>query len=140
MRNFRDLRVWQEGHKLTRAVYRASKGFPKEELFGLVSQIRRAAVSIDANLAEGCGRQTDGELARYSQIALGSASELQCHFLIAFDLGYLSGDQHRDLVRQIEIVRRMLTGLYQKVAPTERSVQRKAESGERKAKAVGRQA
>ena len=74
MRNFMDLRVWQEAHTLTVSLYRLTKSFPKDELYGLTSQIRRSCLSIEANLAEGCGRRSDNELARFVQIAMGSAS------------------------------------------------------------------
>ena len=90
MRNYRDLRVWQEAHHLTLAVYKATQTFPKEKRFGLISQVRRASASIAANLAEGCGRRSDGEMARFVQIAMGSGSELSYHLLLARDLGFLS--------------------------------------------------
>jgi len=101
---------------LTLAVYARTKPFPREEMFGLRSQIRRAAVSIEANIAEGCGRGTDGELQRFVNIAMGSASELECHLLIARDLGLLTDGLHRELQDSIENVRRMLTGLQRSVA------------------------
>ncbi len=97
MKNFRDLRVWQEAHRLTLEVYAATKSFPRDELFGLTSQIRRAAVSIEANLAEGCGRGSDGELQRFAHIAMGSASELECHLVIALDLGLLKREAYEEL-------------------------------------------
>jgi len=89
MRNFMDLRVWQEAHVLSLDAYGLTRRFPREELYGLTSQIRRSCVSIEANLAEGCGRRSDGELARFVQIAMGSASELACHLLLARDLSLL---------------------------------------------------
>ena len=76
MRNYKDLRVWDEAHRLTLSVYKNTQAFPKEERFGLTSQIRRASASIAANLAEGCGRRSDGEMARFVQIAMGSGAEL----------------------------------------------------------------
>jgi four helix bundle protein len=79
MRNYKDLRVWDEAHRLTLSVYKATQLFPKEERFGLTSQIRRASASIAANLAEGCGRRSDGEMARFVQIAMGSGAELSYH-------------------------------------------------------------
>ena len=75
MRNYKDLRVWEEAHRLTLSVYKATQGFPKEERFGLTSQMRRSSASIAANLAEGCGRRSDGEMARYVQIAMGSGAD-----------------------------------------------------------------
>ena len=77
-----DLRVWQEAHTLTLSLYRLTKSFPKDELYGLTSQIRSSCISIEANLAEGCGRRSDAELGRFVQIAMGSASELACHLLV----------------------------------------------------------
>jgi four helix bundle protein len=77
MKDFQELNVWRKAHTLTLDVYRATRGFPKKELYGLTSQMRRCCASIPANIAEGCGRPGDAELARFCQIALGSASELQ---------------------------------------------------------------
>jgi len=71
VRDYRDLKVWSKAHQLTLAVYRGTQSFPKEEVFGLTSQIRRSSVSIEANLAEGCGRRSDGEMGRFIQIAMG---------------------------------------------------------------------
>ena len=90
MKNFRDLGVWTKSYRLTLAVYRETKAFPKEEQFGLTSQLRRAASSIPANIAEGCCRNGDAEFRRFLFIAMGSASELECHILLARDLGLLA--------------------------------------------------
>lgn len=76
MKDFHELIIWQRSHQLTLSVYKQTSNFPKDELYGLTSQIRRACTSIPANLAEGCGKAGDAELARYFQIAMGSASEL----------------------------------------------------------------
>ncbi len=76
MRNFKELKVWQKSHQLTLAIYKATGKFPKEEIYGLTSQVRRASASIAANIAEGCGRSGEAELGRFLQIAMGSASEL----------------------------------------------------------------
>jgi len=111
--DFRQLLVWQRAHKLTLAVYQVTKGFPREELFGLTSQIRRAASSITANLAEGCGRGGRPEIARFAQIARGSGSELECHLLLARDLGYLSEPDHQKLATALGGVERMLTSFRQ---------------------------
>jgi four helix bundle protein len=86
MRDYRDLQVWTKAHRLALACYKGTQCFPFEERFGLTSQIRRAAASIPANLAEGCGRRSDGEMARYVQIAMGSGAELSYHLLLARDL------------------------------------------------------
>src|SRR5437588_10612860 len=101
MRDFKDLRVWQSAHALTLAVYAATRGFPKEELFGLTSQLRRAAASVAANLAEGCGRKSDRELLRYIQIARGSASELEYHFILARDLQLIKLEVFTALMSQL---------------------------------------
>jgi len=110
MRDFKNLEVWRKSHQLTLNVYRATEGFPRSELFGLTSQIRRAASSIEANLAEGCGR-TQAEFAKFVQIALGSNCEVECHLLLSRDLSLLSHESHRRLLQQVEEVRRMLNAL-----------------------------
>src|SRR6202049_1100312 len=97
MRNYRDLRVWEEAHRLTLSVYKATQASPKEERFGLNSQIRRASALITANLAEGCGRRSDGEMARYVQIAVGSGAELSYHLLLSRDLGLLNAAVYTSL-------------------------------------------
>jgi four helix bundle protein len=111
MRNYRDLRVWNEAHRLALALYKATQVFPKEERFGLTSQIRRAAISIGANLAEGCGRRSDGEMRRFVLVALGSASELSYHLLPASGLTFLSHVQYMDLSVRAERVLKMLSAL-----------------------------
>jgi four helix bundle protein len=117
MKDFKDLRVWTKAHELTLDVYRLSRSFPADERFGLTSQIRRAASSIGANLAEGCGRRSDGEFHRFLQIARGSASELEYHLLLSRDLGILSKDDFDGLQLQVLEVERMLTSLVQSVRP-----------------------
>jgi four helix bundle protein len=92
MKDFRSLQVWTKSHQLTLAVYRATANFPKEELYGLTSQIRRSCSSIAANFAEGYGRRGNGEFHRFLQMAMGSASELEYHILLAHDLGLLAPD------------------------------------------------
>jgi four helix bundle protein len=91
VKDFRRLKVWERSHRLTLQVYVHTRSFPKDELYGLTAQIRRAAVSIGANIAEGCGRRGDAELGRFLQIAMGSACELEYHLLLARDLGILTG-------------------------------------------------
>ena len=115
MRNFEDLEVWQKAHALTVKLYRVTEPFPRSEMFGLTSQIRRAAGSIGANLAEGCGRWGEGELARFVQIAMGSASELQNHIRLARDLEFLNPDDYRNVLKDVVSVRQMLTALLQAV-------------------------
>lgn len=111
MQNYRKLQVWQIAHGMTLAIYRASKEFPRDEQFGLTSQVRRSSSSIEANLAESSGRGSDSDFARFVQIAIGSACETDCHLLLARDLGYLSDEQHKLLEDKAESVRRMLIAL-----------------------------
>ena len=113
MKNYRELVVWQKAHLMTLDVYGATRGFPKEELYGLTSQIRRSAASIGANIAEGSGRRSNNEICRFLQIARGSASETEYHLLLAHDLKLLSEEDFRRLSRQTDEVQRMLTALIQ---------------------------
>jgi len=115
MRNYKDLRVWEEAHALTLSIYKVTQLFPKDERFGLTSQIRRASASIGANLAEGCGRRSDGEMGRFVQIAMGSGAELSYHLLLANDLGFIATEQHLGLNASLERVMRMLSALSAKV-------------------------
>ncbi|MBN1943147.1 MAG: four helix bundle protein [Phycisphaerae bacterium] len=115
MRNFRNLDVWQKSHGIALAAYKVTANFPKEERYGLISQIRRCAASIPANIAEGCGRAGDGEFARFLQIAMGSASEFEYHILLAHDLTFLSPDTYNRLHENIVEVKRMLASLIMKV-------------------------
>lgn len=108
MRDFRGLKVWEKSHQLTLALYRLTAGFPREEEYGLTSQIRRAAASIPMNIAEGCGRDGDAELARFMQIAMGSASELEYQLLLAYDLGYIEQGDYKEMIRQTVEAKRML--------------------------------
>lgn len=109
MRDFRKLRVWQSSHALTIAIYRATAGFPKDETYGLRSQIRRAASSIGANLAEASGRQHDPDQVRLCRIAMGSACELENHLLLAQDLKFIDQATCERLISSLEGVKRMLT-------------------------------
>jgi|SRR5579863_8749894 len=111
MRNYKDLLVWEKAHKLTLAVYKITLLFPKEERYGLISQVRRASASIAANLAEGCGRRSDGEMARYVQIAMGSGAELSYHFLLAKDLEFMPNAQYESLSADVNEIMRMLSAL-----------------------------
>jgi len=115
MKDFRSLDVWKKSHELVLAIYRVTAAFPKNELYGLISQIRRAAASIPANIAEGCGRTGDAELARFLTIAMGSASELEYHLLLSRDLNFLTVDTHETLTTQTVEIKRMLTSLIQKL-------------------------
>lgn len=115
MRDFRGLKVWEKAHHLTLAVYEATATFPRDELYGLTSQIRRSCVSIPANIAEGCGRDGDVELARFLQISMCSASELEYHLLLASDLDLLKASDYDRLRSETIEVKRMLTSFIQKL-------------------------
>jgi four helix bundle protein len=115
VKDFRELKVWEKGHQLTLTAYKITTGFPKHELFGLASQIRRCSSSIPANIAEGCGRMGNAELHRFLQIACGSANELEYHFLLARDLGYLSAPDYNSFRKELLDLKRMLVSLTRKV-------------------------
>src|SRR5713226_846858 len=115
VKDFRDLHVWQKAHHLTLAVYRFTASFPRDELYGLTTQLRRSSSSIAANLAEGCGRNGDAELARFCSIAMGSASELDYHLLLAKDLKLLNTTDYAEVAQHTTEVKRMLTGLIRKL-------------------------
>ena len=115
MQSFRNLKVWGKAHVLTLDVYRSSRGFPREELYGLTSQMRRSSASIGANIAEGCCRKGDSELGRFLQIAMGSASELEYHLLLAHDLEVLKSLDYERLSDEVTEVKRMLSSLIHKL-------------------------
>ncbi len=115
MKDFRKLDVWGKAHQLALAVYKATATSPKEDLYGLTSQMRRASVSIPSNIAEGCGRGGDPELGRFLQIAMGSASELEYHLLLARDLNFLDASAYEQLANDVTEVKRMLTSFIQKL-------------------------
>jgi four helix bundle protein len=117
MKDFKELIVWRKAHAVTLTIYAATRVFPKEELYGLTSQLRRSAASIGANIAEGCGRRSDGEMCRFLHIAYGSATEVEYHLLLAHDLHMLEESLFRQLERDIDEVQRMLTSLIQRVRP-----------------------
>src|SRR5262245_35824526 len=114
MRDFKELQVWQKAHRFALDVYRDTGDFPREERFGLCAQVRRSAVSIASNIAEGCGRDGERELARYLSIAAGSASEAEYQLLLARDFGYLAKDAHPKLDAQANEIKKMLHGFMQK--------------------------
>jgi four helix bundle protein len=108
-RDFKDLKVWEKSHHLARNVYKMTTQFPRSEVYGLTSQLRRSSVSIPSNIAEGCGRGGDVELARFCQIAMGSASELEYQLLLSRDLAYFSDDQFTELSSDVIEIKKMLT-------------------------------
>jgi len=114
-RDFRKIAAWRRAHELTLAVYRTTGGFPDHERYGLVSQMRGACASIPTNIAEGCGRQTNNEVARFIDIATGSASEVEYQLLLAKGLGYLPEDEHKNLSAEVIEIRRMLLAFNKKL-------------------------
>jgi four helix bundle protein len=115
MRDFRQIKVWEKAHQLTLEIYKTTSHFPKEELYGLTSQLRRSCASIPANIAEGFGRGGNVELARFLQIGMGSAYEVEYHALLSKDLGFIKADAYELLEGQIVEVKRMLAALLLKV-------------------------
>ena len=115
MQSFRSLRVWEKAHRLTLDIYASSKTFPRDEMYGLTSQMRRSSASIGMNIAEGCCRKGNIEMGRFLQIAMGSASELEYQLLLARDLEYLQNPDYEKLSTQAVEVKRMLSSLMQKV-------------------------
>ena len=122
MQNFRKLKVWEFAHLLTLAVYQITASFPKEELYGLTSQVRRSCSSIHTNIAEGCGRDGDAEFGRFLYMAMGSVSELEYQFLLARDLKILKATDFDKLNEQLENIKRMLIALIKKVRADKLSV------------------
>jgi four helix bundle protein len=118
-RCFRDLLVWQQAMNLTRGVYEAAQKFPKREIFGLSSQVCRAAVSVPSNIAEGHGRSSDKSFALFLAQARGSLNELETQLEIAGGLGYISSDRLQDLLTESAEVGRMLNGLLRALSSTE---------------------
>ena len=115
MQDFKKLKVWEASHRVTLEVYRVTQSFPKQETYGLTSQIRRASSSVSANIAEGCGRSSPADFARFLQIAVGSASELEYHLILARDLSFLSIEDYERLASSTIETKRMLASLIQKV-------------------------
>jgi four helix bundle protein len=115
MKDFRDLKVWRRAHAVTLAIYECTRAFPREETYGMVSQLRRCSASVAANIAEGCGRLGNPEFGRFLSMAMGSASELEYFLLLARDLHYLSPQKYGGIVADVIEMRRMLNGLLSKV-------------------------
>ena len=115
MQDFRKIQAWQRAHEFTKRIYVVTKSFPREELFGLTSQMRRAAVSVPANIAEGAGRGGSREFARYLDVAFGSASELEYYALLAYDLKLLPKTEYDPVSAELAEIKRMLTGFVRSV-------------------------
>jgi four helix bundle protein len=111
IRNYRDLIAWQRAMDFVVAVYEATKGFPREEIYGLTSQLRRCSVSIPSNIAEGKGRRADGQLKHSLSIAQGSLSEAETQLILAQRLGFLDGPTAENLLEQAREVGRLINGL-----------------------------
>jgi four helix bundle protein len=115
MKKFTDLQGWQEGHSLALAIYKATENFPKQEMFGLTSQIRRAIVSVQSNLAEGFNRYSSKEKLQFYNVAIGSISEVESQLLLARDLEYLTLGLSEELLGKAELVRKLILGLIKSV-------------------------
>ena len=115
MKDFRSLKVWEKAHALTLSIYKSTQEFPKQELYALTNQIQRAAVSIPANIAEGCGKDSDAKLKRFFLIAMGSSSELEYLLLLAHDLGYLQENIYQSMQNELVEIRKMLNAFIQKL-------------------------
>ena len=115
MRHFKQLKVWQKAHRLVRDTYRNARGFPAEERYAFTAHLLKSATSVPSNIAEGCGRRTDTELAHFLGIAAGSASETEYQVLLARDLSYLAESDYQDLDNQANEVKRMLNAFIQKL-------------------------
>jgi four helix bundle protein len=115
MRNFRDLQIWSRSHALTLDIYRLSQEFPKAETYGLISQMRRSASSVPTNIAEGCGRNTERDFARFLDNAMGSASELEYQLILAHDLKYIQHEAFEKTIHELTEIKRMLKAFIQKL-------------------------
>src|SRR5690348_6170447 len=104
MQNYKDLKVWEKAHRLTVKIYNATKSFPKEELYSLTNQLRRAASSIPANVAEGCGKNSQRDFANFLNIALGSANEAEYFLILSKDLEYLVESEFESLSAEVNEV------------------------------------
>lgn len=115
MRDFRELKVWEKSHVFTLKIYQQTRNFPADEKYGLTGQIRRAASSIPTNIAEGCGRNGDAELARFMQISMGSASEVEYLLQLIHDLEMINPEVYAELNTQIIEIKRMLASFIKRL-------------------------
>ncbi len=111
MSDYKDLRVWNKAHEMTLDIYKLTNGFPSREMYGLVSQIRRASSSIPTNIAEGCGTLHKKEFVRYLGIARGSCNEVEYQLILSKDLGYINEEVYAKTTIQIKDIQRMINGL-----------------------------
>ena len=124
MKDFRKLRVWEKAHGFVLLLYKETQAFPSAEQFGLTSQLRRAAVSIPSNIAEDCGRNSDSELSRFCEIAMGSASEVEYQLLLCQELGFLSEARFINLNQSLIECRKILNSFIQTLQRSERQLQK----------------
>ena len=115
MQDYKKLKVWEKAHAFTVVVYKTTRAFPRDEIYGLTSQIRRCAVSVPSNIVEGCGRGSNPELVKFLHYALGSANELEYQLLLSRDLGYVSAEAHVPLAASVLEIKRMLAALIVKI-------------------------
>jgi four helix bundle protein len=116
MRKFQDLQIWQRSHLLTLRIYKTTKLYPKEEQYGLTSQMRRSASSIPTNIAEGCGRGTNPDFVRFLVIAMGSSSELEYQLILSRDLEYITQEEYNPLSNELIEIRKMMNTYIQKLS------------------------
>lgn len=116
MQNYKKLKVWDKAHKFTLRIYEATKSFPKDEIFGLTNQLRRAITSIPTNIAEGTGRKGNVELTRFLHISLGSANEAEYQIFLAKELKYINQNQYKEFFEEISEIKRMLVSLIKKTS------------------------
>jgi four helix bundle protein len=118
MQNYKDLKVWEKAHHFVLKVYTVSKGFPKQEVYSLTNQVRRCASSIPANIAEGCGKNSQKDLGNFLNIALGSANEVEYLLILLADLEYLKKEDYLSLNDNVNEIKAMLISLIHKVRAT----------------------
>ncbi|MBA5791955.1 four helix bundle protein [Flavobacterium sp. xlx-214] len=119
MRNYKQLQVWEKSHHLTLEIYKELTVFPKDEIFGLISQMKRSSSSIPTNIAEGAGRFTNKDFARFLSIAYGSCNELEYQIILSVDLRYLDANNGENLKEKIQEIRKMLYALINKLNNSE---------------------
>lgn len=115
MRDFKKLEVWGEAHKMTLQIYQLSQKFPKEEIYGLTNQIRRASASVPTNIAEGCGRSSQEQLKWFCDVAMGSASEVEYQLLLAKDLQYIDGEEYQMINEKYVVLKKRLNAFIQRL-------------------------
>lgn len=115
MREFKKLEIWKESHELALEIYLKTKSFPKEELYGITSQLRRSGVSIPTNIAEGCGRASQQELKRFCDISMGSASEVEYLLLLSKELDFISIDEYHKINERLIVLKKRLNAFIQKL-------------------------